>query len=1068
MDANQLAVYNAIKAHPYGKTLNNAAISGIMGHIDAETGGSFNYQQKEVGGKGKGLFQFTGNQRKYYDKYRKNNKLEDSVTSQVNYFLDQIQDNDRAIKDDGANVLGMGNMRDIRDAFKSGNLNTINSTLAHDYFRPGWVQDFEFASGESDRPSEQGYKRLAKTSGVQNTPDNMPTPSIREPLKLFNQDATILYSQNTNKRLNSSQGFLEDINKLKAPLGELSVADTAAVPQITPEVPVVGADQFPAVNTMPTPSTESEGGIFDRIKDFGGNMLRGYLGADKEEETFMPLNPSYYRTYNQGTINAGFGYNPNESDLDKAYRQQHAINQVRRAQSESAYYDALGIPDPESLNDPLNPVPTMPRQLPDTRRPPLDELSATDSAVPTVRPSVPPIGGANVEVPREPVGTLMDRPVYSDENGEYVIGPNMEPIYLDSNQQASVSERTQVPISSVPATVTPEVPAPDQYNKYDLNKDGIVDAEEAKIARDAIFNQKPSGVGTPLDVMPSGGQIPITDTASLIARNEQILEEMIAARATPDQIAAQQAKIDRLKEIPGKQEAFGDVVNAQNTLQDAEDEVDDLAEQAGLLRAAGLDDRAEVIENEAEAARKEAEKAAAALEEANAAQDRLYPAVAAGPSVEPKDSGSEEEGPAGSNQPNQQEIIEDPAGAFASSEAALQEQIGNVSAEERAVLGQLKSGIEQAANDPNTTPEEKLGFFDQFKNEIVDMFSAPALANALVGYAGTLLFGGSHAQAGKQAATMWAAYNKQQAAIKAAATKRQQEVSDKLTDNAKDFLKEGFTPASVELYTRTGNEAVLKKGSGATGTGAPPGAGGTITQKKANIQGQTLPVYNFGKEHGDYILLPNGQFISATDPSVVGEVQIYDSSDHSNKSVTDSFSDYAKSSANTVYRKGGDGQSEYKVPNWNTARIASQANRAFQDIRSNYGVNVDQYGNVKEQIGYAIDDMRDFQMQNPDVKAELRPFIDARMLKVEADTQGIPSELWGSEEFGFSTAKGLASVDNEIRSNLENAGDMREYRAELKNAMALFNALSAEEKEKLKSKGEPNGRSAFSQFIVDY
>ena len=420
------------------------------------------------------------------------------------------------------------------------------------------------------------------------------------------------------------------------------------------------------------------------------------------------------------------------------------------------------------------------------------------------------------------------------------------------------------------------------------------------------------------------------------------------------------------------------------------------------------------------------------------------------------------------NQPSQEEIIADPAGAFASSEAALQEQIGNVSAEERAILGQLKSGIEQAANDTNTTPEEKLGFFDQFKNEIVDMFSAPALANALVGYAGTLLFGGSHAQAGKQAATMWAAYNKQQAAVEAAATKRQQEVSDKLTDNAKDLLKEGFTPASVELYTRTGNESVLKKGSGATGTGAPPGAGGTITQKKANIEGQTLPVYNFGKEHGDYILLPNGQFVSATDPSIVSEVQIYDSSDHSNKSVTDSFSDYAKSSASTVYRKGGKDQSEYKVPNWNTSRIASQANRAFQDIRSNYGVNVDQYGNVKEQIGYAIDDMRDFQMQNPDVKAELRPFIDARMLKVEADTQGIPSELWGSEEFGFSTAKGLASVDDEIRSNLENAGDMREYRAELKNAMALFNALSAEEKEKLKSKGEPNGRSAFSQFIVDY
>tara|TARA_R100000656_G_scaffold60082_1_gene46663 strand:+ start:146 stop:673 length:528 start_codon:yes stop_codon:yes gene_type:complete len=78
------------------KGYSNEAIAGITANIDIETGGTFNYKEKEdlkvTGdelGEGYGLFQFSGSMKKNYEKYKKNKKKKDSIETQID-FMDEI------------------------------------------------------------------------------------------------------------------------------------------------------------------------------------------------------------------------------------------------------------------------------------------------------------------------------------------------------------------------------------------------------------------------------------------------------------------------------------------------------------------------------------------------------------------------------------------------------------------------------------------------------------------------------------------------------------------------------------------------------------------------------------------------------------------------------------------------------------------------------------------------------------------------------------------------------------------------------------------------------------------
>ena len=99
---NRQRVINHLKK----RGLSNAAIAGIVGNIDVETGGSFDYQQRQtrsgdprspniVEGGGYGLFQFDDPGRRaghetWYKQYLEQTNKEDSTESQLDYFLDMV------------------------------------------------------------------------------------------------------------------------------------------------------------------------------------------------------------------------------------------------------------------------------------------------------------------------------------------------------------------------------------------------------------------------------------------------------------------------------------------------------------------------------------------------------------------------------------------------------------------------------------------------------------------------------------------------------------------------------------------------------------------------------------------------------------------------------------------------------------------------------------------------------------------------------------------------------------------------------------------------------------------
>jgi len=82
----KLQVFKELKA----RGLSSAAIAGIMGNIDVETGGSFNYEQKQIKGPGYGLFQFTGSHKRDYMDWLKKSDLDDGKNSQAKFVYDNI------------------------------------------------------------------------------------------------------------------------------------------------------------------------------------------------------------------------------------------------------------------------------------------------------------------------------------------------------------------------------------------------------------------------------------------------------------------------------------------------------------------------------------------------------------------------------------------------------------------------------------------------------------------------------------------------------------------------------------------------------------------------------------------------------------------------------------------------------------------------------------------------------------------------------------------------------------------------------------------------------------------
>jgi len=114
-----------------------SAISAILGNIDVETGGTFDYQQKQKNGKGYGLFQFDSQKEPYFN-WLKTTGIDDGPEAQIQFVADAIY-NDKYDAEGlftGALDIGGKSRKKIRKAFDEGSTLDITRVFSEEYERP--------------------------------------------------------------------------------------------------------------------------------------------------------------------------------------------------------------------------------------------------------------------------------------------------------------------------------------------------------------------------------------------------------------------------------------------------------------------------------------------------------------------------------------------------------------------------------------------------------------------------------------------------------------------------------------------------------------------------------------------------------------------------------------------------------------------------------------------------------------------------------------------------------------------------------------------------------------------
>ena len=116
-------------------------IPALLGNIDVETGGTFDFRQIEnttKEQKGYGLFQFTGGHLTSYLDYLEDTEQEDSADAQTKFVYANIYDKEPP------HVIGAGNQRKIQEAFDDGSFTDKSDVFAR------WYERFE--GSEDKRP----------------------------------------------------------------------------------------------------------------------------------------------------------------------------------------------------------------------------------------------------------------------------------------------------------------------------------------------------------------------------------------------------------------------------------------------------------------------------------------------------------------------------------------------------------------------------------------------------------------------------------------------------------------------------------------------------------------------------------------------------------------------------------------------------------------------------------------------------------------------------------------------------------------------------------------------------
>ena len=161
---NKVYVYNLLKDKGY----NENTIAALMGNIDVETGGSFDFQQQQDKGPGYGLFQLDPSGKlPTYREWLETNDYEDSAKSQVDFMHDSIYEGFQVpnSKGDIVDMVGEGNRTNLRNLFEEGSREEIT-----DLFEKRW---------EIPKPAKAHSERRLK-SALNFNGDELPSLAVSE------------------------------------------------------------------------------------------------------------------------------------------------------------------------------------------------------------------------------------------------------------------------------------------------------------------------------------------------------------------------------------------------------------------------------------------------------------------------------------------------------------------------------------------------------------------------------------------------------------------------------------------------------------------------------------------------------------------------------------------------------------------------------------------------------------------------------------------------------------------------------------------------------------------------
>jgi hypothetical protein len=139
-------VFNKLKEHGYSDT----TFASIMANMKNEMSSFDPYSTK---GGAYGMFQLKGDKLKGYREYVNEYDLEDSVGSQIDYFVDTIENDYKGMlndpKDPHKTYAGLGHSRNLRRVFNDGNIS--NKTK---FITDKWLKPFDKKTTDKEKSKE--------------------------------------------------------------------------------------------------------------------------------------------------------------------------------------------------------------------------------------------------------------------------------------------------------------------------------------------------------------------------------------------------------------------------------------------------------------------------------------------------------------------------------------------------------------------------------------------------------------------------------------------------------------------------------------------------------------------------------------------------------------------------------------------------------------------------------------------------------------------------------------------------------------------------------------------------